>query len=160
MDSQSRRRREARPTEPARPDVPWPESASRPLLPPPSYSAPTHPAQSHPVPPTPPTPPSRPTPSTDEVRPERSGSDWLSQVAYVLVLCGIAGGLIVVAMNHFKRGGVLIAGVVFLGALARLVLPEGRVGMLAIRGKVFDAALMTSLALALGFVAVGLPPPD
>lgn len=90
---------------------------------------------------------------------ERPAPGLLTQAVYVLVLCGVAGGLAVVAADHFKRGGVLIAGSVLLGALARLVLPEGKVGMLAIRGRVLDVLMMTTLALALGFAAALLPPP-
>ena len=88
-----------------------------------------------------------------------AGSPWRSQAAYVLVLLGVASGLAVVAANHFRRGGVLIAGAVFLAALVRLFLPEARVGMLAIRSRLLDVVLLVTLAVALGSVAVGLPPP-
>jgi hypothetical protein len=91
--------------------------------------------------------------------PGRPASPWLSHAAYVFVLLTVAGGLVMFATDHFKRGGVLIAGAVFLAALARLFLPQERVGMLAIRSRALDVLLMATLAIVLGFVAVGLPPP-
>lgn len=78
---------------------------------------------------------------------------WLGQLPYVFVLCGVGAGLVVVAADHFRRGSVLIAASVFLGALARLVLPESQVGMLAVRRRWLDVLLMVTTAVGLTLVA-------
>ncbi|MEV0404600.1 DUF3017 domain-containing protein [Actinoallomurus sp. NPDC050550] len=85
---------------------------------------------------------------------------WLGQLPYVFVLCGVAAGLAVVATNHFRRGSMLIAAAVFIGALARLVLPESQAGMLAVRPRWVDVLLMTAAAVGVtlvAFVAKGTP---
>src|SRR4051812_32519368 len=78
---------------------------------------------------------------------------WLGQLPYVFVLCGVAAGLAVVATNHFRRGSMLIAAAVFIGALARLVLPESQAGMLAVRRRWVDVLLMTAAAVGVTLVA-------
>lgn len=89
---------------------------------------------------------------------DRPVRQWLGQIPYILVLCGVAAGLFVLVSDHFKRGAVLIAAAVFFGAVVRLVLPESRVGMLAVRSRVIDVLILTTLAVGIAFVAVGVPP--
>jgi hypothetical protein len=80
-----------------------------------------------------------------------------SLVAYLIVLAGAAGGLgwVLYRGTHGVREGTFaLAGAMFVGALARLVLPESRAGMLASRSRVTD--VVTFFALAAGLLAVGL----
>jgi hypothetical protein len=78
---------------------------------------------------------------------------WLNHLPYILVLCGVAVGLAVVATGHFKRGSLLLGAAVLLGALVRLVLPESQVGLLAIRKRSIDVLILVAFALAIGAVA-------
>ena len=56
---------------------------------------------------------------------------------------------------HAAKGGTLtLAGAMFVGALARLVLPESRIGMLASRKRYID--VVTMAALGAGLLAAGL----
>ncbi len=76
---------------------------------------------------------------------------------YVIVLAGGAAGLIWIWQGggHGVRGGTLaVAGAMFVAALARLVLPESRAGMLASRKRFTD--VVTLAALAVGLLAAGL----
>jgi hypothetical protein len=91
---------------------------------------------------------------------DRQGSWVTTQLAYILVVCGCVAGLAIVASDHFKRGGALIAATIFVGAVARLVLPEHRAGMLANRSRLIDVVTMTTVAVTLGFAAAWLPPPQ
>lgn len=77
----------------------------------------------------------------------------LRHVPYLLVLCGVALGLAVVATNHFRRGSVLIAASVFAGALARLLLPERLAGMLAVRRRWVDVLFLAATAVGITLVA-------
>ncbi|TNY38715.1 DUF3017 domain-containing protein [Thermomonospora catenispora] len=86
-----------------------------------------------------------------------SSAHWLGQLPYLLALCGAGGALILFATNHFRKGSALLAAGVMFGALARLVLPESQVGMLAIRKKWLDVLTMASLAIALAVVAWVVP---
>ena len=53
-----------------------------------------------------------------------------------------------------KRGTLAMAGAMFVAALARLVLPDSRIGMLASRKRLTD--VLTLAALAGGLLAAGL----
>jgi hypothetical protein len=108
------------------------------------------PLEAHPVP-GPDTPPPPRGPRRAQARPVVPR--WLSRLPYAFVLCGVAAGLAVVATNHFRRGSMLIAASVFIGALARLLLPESQVGLLAVRRRWLDVLLMAAAAVGITLVA-------
>jgi hypothetical protein len=111
----------------------------------------TDPPEAHPLPgPATPPPPPR---AADHARARPAVPRWFGRLPYGLVLCGVAAGLAVVATNHFRRGSMLIAASVFIGALARLLLPESQVGMLAVRRRWLDVFLMTAAAVGITLVA-------
>jgi Protein of unknown function (DUF3017) len=83
-----------------------------------------------------------------------------SLAPYLLVLAGCAAGLAWVAQGGpagIRRGTLALAGAMFAAALARLVLPEDRAGMLASRKRLTD--VVTLAVLAGGLLAAGLALP-
>ncbi|MDR0344842.1 MAG: DUF3017 domain-containing protein, partial [Nocardiopsaceae bacterium] len=92
----------------------------------------------------------------------RRGRLRLANLPYLVVLASVAGGLVWTWQDPAgTRGGTLaIAGALFVAALARLVLPEERTGMLASRKRYMD--VLTLAVLAVGLLAAGLvlPPPS
>lgn len=81
------------------------------------------------------------------------------ELPFVLVGGGVGFGLVVVSLHHFKRGSVLMGAALVLGAALRLLLPEERAGLLAVRGRAFDAVTMASLGLLIAVAAAVVPPP-
>lgn len=79
-----------------------------------------------------------------------------AQLPYGIVLAGVAAGLITIrGGNQAVRGGTLvIAGALLAGALARLVLPDRKVGMLASRRRLLDVAALALLGI--GLLVAGL----
>jgi hypothetical protein len=74
-----------------------------------------------------------------------------------MVLAGLAavlGWLWAGGANAARGGTLALAGVMFAAALARLALPENRVGLLASRKRRTD--VVTLAALATGLLAAGL----
>ena len=54
----------------------------------------------------------------------------------IVVLCGVAVALVLVGLDYFRRGSVVLAGSVLLAAFLRLFLPEREAGLLSSdRGK-------------------------
>jgi hypothetical protein len=95
------------------------------------------------------------TPRAHSARGQRGSRGSL--LAYLAVLAGCAGGFgwLLGGGTHAALGSTLaVAGAIFIAALARLVLPEGRAGMLASRTRITDVA--TFAALAAGLLAAGL----
>ena len=79
---------------------------------------------------------------------------WLP---YLFALGCALGGLAwmwVGGAHAAKRGTLALAGAMFIAALARLVLPESRIGMLASRKRFMD--VVTLAALGSGLLAAGL----
>jgi hypothetical protein len=79
-----------------------------------------------------------------------------AQLPYGIVLAGVVVGLATIRAGDLAvRGGTLVmAGALLAGALARLVLPEGKVGMLSSRRRLVDAAVLA--ALGAGLLIAGL----
>jgi hypothetical protein len=76
-----------------------------------------------------------------------------------LVLLCAATGFVVIAADHFRRGTAVFAAAVFLAALLRLILPARRAGLLVVRSRGVDVAVLAVLAFGLGMLAVVVPPP-
>jgi hypothetical protein len=82
----------------------------------------------------------------------------LARLPYLIVLSGVGAGLVLCSFNYFRKGSVLIAGALLFGALLRLVLPESRLGMLAVRSRSIDCWTLVFLGEAVAFVALSVPP--
>ena len=79
-----------------------------------------------------------------------------TQLPYWIVIAGVVAGLVTVrGGGEAVRGGTLvIAGALLAGSLARLVLPEGKAGMLGSRRRLVDVAVLG--ALGIGLLVAGL----
>ncbi|ONH32187.1 hypothetical protein BL253_06325 [Pseudofrankia asymbiotica] len=77
----------------------------------------------------------------------------MRQFVLTAALAGVTLGLVMVAQQQRWRQGLLGVGAVLLVmALVRLTLPTRRVGMLAVRGRLLDTAIL----LILGISVIGL----
>jgi len=85
-------------------------------------------------------------------RPPRSGG----LLPYLIIMAGVAVGLFVFAQgsSYASRGAEVTGGTLLLAALARLVLPQRRAGLLASRSKVID--VLSFAVLGGGVLALGL----
>jgi hypothetical protein len=81
----------------------------------------------------------------------RAGTRRMAQLPYAVVLAGILLGLgIMRGGAQDVRGGTLVmAGALLAGAMTRLVLPVGRIGLLGSRRRLLDAAALTTLGVGL-----------
>jgi hypothetical protein len=77
-----------------------------------------------------------------------------ASVAVVLI------GLVVVASGHFRRGTLVLAFGMALALFLRLLLPGSDAGLLAVRSKKVDVAVLATLALATSLLALWVPPPS
>jgi hypothetical protein len=81
------------------------------------------------------------------------------ELALGFVLLGVVVGLALVAEDHWKQGLSLIGVTLLAAALARLVLPARRVGLLVVRSRPFDVATLTLLGAAILGVTFQVPLP-
>ena len=76
---------------------------------------------------------------------------------YLLVLALSATGLVIVSTGSWRPGVRWIAGALFLGALARLVMPARQAGMLAVRRRPVDVLVLVAVGATLWFLSVSIP---
>jgi hypothetical protein len=80
----------------------------------------------------------------------------LTNLPYWIVLAGVGAGLALVrgGEQEVRSGTLVLAGALLAGALARLILPEGRVGMLRSRRRLVDVVALATLGT--GLLVAGL----
>jgi hypothetical protein len=78
---------------------------------------------------------------------------WLRREAvFAAVLAGVLAGLLLVSQDRWRRGMLTVGVTLVLAGVARMLLPGRRIGLLAVRGRLFDAVLL----LVLGAAVIGL----
>jgi hypothetical protein len=92
-----------------------------------------------------------------QLRPRRRR--WWSQWPLAVVLLGVVASLGVVALDRFRLGSLMLAASLVLAFVLRLVLPNDRAGMLAVRSKRVDLIVLGTLGGALVIFALLVPPP-
>jgi hypothetical protein len=91
---------------------------------------------------------------------ERDGRRYPSTIGgmvYLVVLLVSAIGIGIVWAGDWRLGTRWIAGALFLAALVRLVLPHRDAGMLAVRHRLVDCAMLAGVAALLVFLAATIP---
>lgn len=94
--------------------------------------------------------------SHDELE-ERRYPSTIGGAFYLFVLAITAAGLTVVALGDWRVGIRMLGGALVIAAAVRLVLSPRDAGMLAVRHKALDAALLSGLGAALVFLAASIP---
>lgn len=84
---------------------------------------------------------------------------WWSQWPIAVVLVAVGASLLVVALDRFRIGSLMLAASLVLAFVLRLILPADRAGMLAVRSKRVDLIVLGTLAGALVVFALWVPPP-
>lgn len=86
--------------------------------------------------------------------------NWLAQWPLTLVLCGVGVAMLLIALDYFRRGSVVLAASVLLAAFLRLLLPDSDAGMLVVRTRRVDVITLGVLGLALTLFAFWVPAPS
>ena len=110
----------------------------------------------------PPDPPESVPPVSAEPPPEdpdepRRYPSTIGGAFYLLVLAVVAVSMVIVALDEWRTGVRLMGGALIFAAAVRLVLRRRDAGMLAVRHKVLDAAILVVLGGSLIFLAGSIP---
>lgn len=81
----------------------------------------------------------------------------LGQWPLALVLAGVAVGLVFVTLSHWRLGTSVMGAAITAGGLLRL-LPNRRVGLLAVRNKALDSIVLLTIGIGLVALAWLVPP--
>jgi len=81
----------------------------------------------------------------------------LGGVIYLCVLAGALVGVGVAATGAWRTGVSWLAAALIGAAVARVILPDDNAGMLRVRRKALDAAILTGAGIALLVLAASIP---
>ncbi len=96
-------------------------------------------------------------PTTGDGEEVRRYPSTIGGACYLLVLVAVAVGMGIVVLAEWRTGVRVIGGALFFAALVRLLLRARDAGMLAVRHKLLDAAVLVALGGALIFLAGSIP---
>jgi hypothetical protein len=82
---------------------------------------------------------------------------FLRQWPLLVVIVAVAVGVLLVAVERWRSGLVVMGLALVLAGLLRLLLPVRRVGFLAVRSRPVDVALTTGVGLAVAVIALAIP---
>ncbi|WP_460666913.1 DUF3017 domain-containing protein [Kribbella swartbergensis] len=80
-------------------------------------------------------------------------SEW----PLVLSLLVAATGLVVLTFYDWRNGVLIFSGAILLAGLLRLSLTDSAAGLLHVRGRTFDTALLLGVGLAIGTLGLIVP---
>jgi hypothetical protein len=81
----------------------------------------------------------------------------LRQLPLLAVLVVVGVGLLLVAVDHWRKGLVVVGVALVVGAVLRGFLPVRRAGFLAVRSRPVDVVLLAGTGLALAIIALAIP---
>ncbi len=84
----------------------------------------------------------------------------LAQWPIIVVLAGVAVACVMIAMDSFRRGCVVLSASVLVAAFLRLLLSDRDAGLLAVRSRRLDVAILLVLGIGLGVFTFWVPPPS
>lgn len=79
-------------------------------------------------------------------------------VPLMAVLLVVAVALILVLADRWRRGSFVLGSATMLAAGLRLCVPENRVGLLAVRSRVFDVSALALVGGAIVFLSASIDP--
>lgn len=94
------------------------------------------------------------------VVPLRRKRAWLAQWPITIVLIGVAISMLMIAMDYFRRGSIVLSASVLLAAFLRLLLPDADAGMLVVRSRKVDVLTLAVLGVGLTIFTFWVPAPS
>jgi Protein of unknown function (DUF3017) len=85
---------------------------------------------------------------------------WLSEWPITLVLTGVAIAMVMIALDYFRRGSIVLSASVLLAAFLRLLLPDADAGMLVVRSRKVDVLTLAVLGIGLTIFTFWVPAPS
>ena len=95
--------------------------------------------------------------TTDQRPPKSFVQQIAGQWPLASVLTGVSIGLFVVSLGHWRAGNTLIGAAITVGGLLRLM-PQQRVGLLAVRNRAVDCILLLGVGIGVMVLAWWIPP--
>ena len=95
--------------------------------------------------------------TTDQRPPKSLVQQIAGQWPLASVLAGVSIGLFIVSLGHWRPGSTLLGAAITVGGLLRLM-PQQRVGLLAVRNRAVDCILLLGVGIGVMVLAWWIPP--
>ena len=82
----------------------------------------------------------------------------LNQAPFLVVVFLLLTAAVLIELDRWRRGGAVIGVAVIAASVFRAALPTNRVGLLAVRGRVFDALALALVGAAILWVSWTINP--
>ncbi|MBT0566790.1 DUF3017 domain-containing protein [Williamsia sp. CHRR-6] len=86
----------------------------------------------------------------------RRASRIVAQIPFLIVAALVLVAVILVLADRWRRGAFVFGGAAVVAAVLRAVLPTTRVGLLQVRGRVFDVVAMGTAGAAILWLATSI----
>ena len=83
-----------------------------------------------------------------------------AQWPITLVLTGVSIAMVLIALDYFRRGSIVLSASVLLAAFLRMFLPEADAGLLVVRSRRIDVAVLLVLGVGLTVFTFWVPAPS
>lgn len=93
-----------------------------------------------------------------ELRDARRLRSLIIGLPYVIVILAGAAAAVLVLFDRWRRGAFVFGSAVLLGSFLRALLPSSRVGLLQVRGRLFDSVSMAVVGVAILWLATSIDP--
>jgi hypothetical protein len=90
----------------------------------------------------------------------RSRRNWFAEWPITLVLIGVGIAMVMIALDYFRRGSIVLSASVLLAAFLRLLLPDADAGMLVVRSRKVDVLTLAVLGVGLTIFTFWVPAPS
>jgi Protein of unknown function (DUF3017) len=85
---------------------------------------------------------------------------WLAEWPIILVLAGVGVAMMLIALDYFRRGSIVLSASVLLAGFLRLLLPDADAGMLVVRSRKVDVVILFVLGVGLTIFTFWVPAPS
>ena len=93
------------------------------------------------------------------LRPSSRRGFW-AQWPTIVVLSGVGVAMLLIGLDYFRRGSIVLSASVLLAAFLRMLLPESDAGLLAVRSRRVDVVTLLVLVVGLTIFTFWVPAPS
>ncbi|GEE01960.1 hypothetical protein nbrc107696_24060 [Gordonia spumicola] len=92
----------------------------------------------------------------DAIRRARRIHTVIANIPFYVVLAIVVVAAVLVLVDRWRRGAFVFGSAMLVGATFRAILPAIRVGLLQVRSRPFDVAVMTAVGVAVLWLATSI----
>jgi hypothetical protein len=94
----------------------------------------------------------------ERIRRARHVRAYLVQIPYLIILLAGLVAALLVLFDRWRRGAVVLGSALILASVLRALIPSTRVGLLQVRGRLFDVITTAAVGATILWLATSIDP--